>query len=93
MSFFYYIADINVRLAVFNLIPVPPLDGSKILASFLPDRYYYTLMRYERYIYFLLLILLMSGGLDIPLYYLSNGLMSGLNIITELPFKLTGLLR
>ena len=93
MSFFYYIADINVRLAVFNLIPVPPLDGSKILASFLPDRYYYTLMRYERYIYFLLLILLMSGGLDVPLYYLSNGLMSGLNIITELPFKLTGLLR
>jgi len=42
-------AMIGIALAVFNMLPIPPLDGSKILFSLLPDRYYMILMKYERY--------------------------------------------
>lgn len=41
---------INIGLAVFNILPVPPLDGSKILSGILPSRYYFQMMQYERYI-------------------------------------------
>lgn len=87
MAFFFFVAQINVHLAVFNLIPIPPLDGSRLLAVFLPDRYYYKLMRYERYIYFGLLALLFLGILDIPLANASNAVMGVLNSIASLPFK------
>jgi Zn-dependent protease len=48
----------NINLAIFNLIPMPPLDGSKILTGILPTRLYYKLMRYENYggIIFLLIL-------------------------------------
>jgi len=51
-------AFISIALAVFNLMPIPPLDGSKILFSVLPEEYYYKLMRYERYGMFLLILVL-----------------------------------
>lgn len=86
-SFFYFIAQINVRLAVFNLIPVPPLDGSRILAQFLPNRIYYKLMQYERYIYFILIILVFSGSLSGPISNVSNALMRGISDLASLPFK------
>lgn len=54
-------AMLSVGLGLFNLIPIPPLDGSKILAVFLPDRAYHWLMRYERY-GMLIVILLVSVG-------------------------------
>ena len=85
--FFYFIAQINVRLAVFNLIPVPPLDGSRILAQFLPNRIYYKLMQYERYIYFILIILVFSGSLSGPISNVSNALMRGISDLASLPFK------
>jgi len=56
-------AYLSCALAVFNIIPIPPLDGSKVLFSLLPEREYYKLMRYERYGMILLLIIVVTGVL------------------------------
>lgn len=63
---------VNIGLGLFNLIPVPPLDGSKVLGAVLPERYYFGYMRFEQYGTIVLLILLMSGFLDRPLNAASN---------------------
>ncbi len=88
--FFQWIARINISLAVFNLIPIPPLDGSRLLSALLPDKYYYALMRYERYIYYGLLLLIIVGALDIPLSFLTNIVMNGVGFIAGLPFRFIG---
>lgn len=56
---FYIGAEINFVFAVFNLIPCPPFDGSRILLAFLPTRTYFRIMRYERQIMFAILIALL----------------------------------
>lgn len=61
------LAVLNVGLGIFNLIPFPPLDGSKVLGAFLPDRAYYQLMRYERWGMLLLMVLLWLGVFSVPL--------------------------
>lgn len=63
-SFLLTTAMLSVGLGVFNLIPIPPLDGSKVLFALLPDRAYLTLMRYERYGTLLLYALVFFGALD-----------------------------
>jgi Zn-dependent protease len=61
---FYYMARINVMLAAFNLIPIPPLDGSKILMGFASRRFQYSLARIEPYGFFIILGLLWLGVLN-----------------------------
>lgn len=84
--FFLYAAQINVMLAVFNLLPIPPLDGSKIVAAVLPDKVYYKYMMYERYIMIALMVLLFIGVLDTPISYLTSILMRFISIIPALVF-------
>ena len=63
----------NIVLGIFNLIPFPPLDGSKILGMFLPERTYFYLMRYENYGIIILMALLWLGFLDAPLFAARSG--------------------
>ncbi len=57
-TFVSYAAIVNINLAIFNFLPIPPLDGSRIISAILPDRIYYRIMQYERYILIGLLILM-----------------------------------
>ena len=57
-------AQLSAGMAVFNLLPIPPLDGSKLLFALLPDKIYFALMRYERYGVVVLALLMMSGVLN-----------------------------
>lgn len=59
-----YSAQVNLCFFVFNLIPIPPLDGSRILGMFLKDSTYYKMMQYERYSMFLIMFLSLTGMLD-----------------------------
>lgn len=78
----------NIMLGVFNLLPFPPLDGSKILASFLPVKWEYYFYKYERYLYFILIILIWIKAVNrmiIPItYYASKTLLSNNIIIWSL---------
>ncbi len=52
---------VNLAIGLFNLLPIPPLDGSRILAGFLPPRAAYAYLRYERYGFFLVILLAVTG--------------------------------
>lgn len=76
------ITAINLRLGVFNLLPIPPFDGSRLFLAFLPSKYYFGIMKYEEIIKIVILVLLFSGYLQFPFDFLANGIYSGLDFIT-----------
>ena len=67
-------AFLSLNLAIFNLIPIPPLDGSKVLFALIPDRSYMQLMRYERYGMLLLLLIVSTDLIGRPLSRVSGAL-------------------
>ncbi len=70
--FLYFAGVVNVNLAVFNLLPIPPLDGSRILQLLIPAKYYYKFLQYERYVVIVVFILILTGVLSGPLSYISS---------------------
>ena len=81
--FFMNTALMSIGLGVFNLIPIPPLDGSKVLAALLPDRQYDWLMRYERFGMLIIMALVCFGAL-------SNVLDSAIGWVFQLFCRIVG---
>lgn len=72
--FFNYAAIVNIQLAVFNFLPIPPLDGSRILQVLIPSKYYFKYMQYERYIIWIVFALLFTNILTVPLSLITNSI-------------------
>ena len=84
----YLTAYLSIALAVFNIIPVPPLDGSKILFSLMSDESYMKLMRYEKYGMLLLLVLVATDILGNPLYTATQFIFDKLFVFADWGFAL-----
>ena len=87
-NFLYIMVMINVGLAVFNLLPISPLDGSKILYTVLPNKIYFSIMRYERYFQPVLFLLLWTGLLSRPISFLRDAVISGMEFLVSPIFSL-----
>ncbi len=90
---FWYATILNLGLAVFNLLPVPPLDGSRIFNLVLPEKLYFKVMKYENIIFGILFLSIWLGFLDKPLYFLQQqafGLMNRFSIWVDI-FMIRGM--
>lgn len=81
-------AKMGIGLAVFNLIPVPPLDGSKVLFSIIGNSTYHKLMRYEKYGVLIMLVLIWSGLIGRPLSNAVSFIFEKFFIIAEISYYL-----
>ncbi len=75
LDFIFIGISLNITFAIFNLLPVPPFDGSRIFYAFLPPKYYFGVMKYERYIGLAVLLLLVFGILSPIISFVSTGIM------------------
>lgn len=75
------VAQINIILGAFNLIPIPPLDGSKILMGFLPHDMQLGFARLERYGFVILIVLLFTGALNPVIYFMMNLIASFIRLL------------
>lgn len=78
MQIFQIMVLLNIGLAIFNLLPIPPLDGSRIATLFLPQQTYFKIMQYEQYIFIGLIVLMYSGVLTGPILFLQGVLYNSL---------------
>ncbi len=69
-------ATLSAGLTVFTILPIPPMDGWRVLSFFLPDRWVDAAERYSQYISMGLLLLLFTNVLDLPLFVLRSGLLN-----------------
>ena len=72
MMILSYFVSINIGLAVFNLIPIPPLDGSKVLSYLTPAEFDRKIAQYQMYIYIGFMLIIVTGVLDVPLGFVSG---------------------
>jgi Zn-dependent protease len=79
--FLYVLAQINIILAAFNLIPIPPLDGSKILMGFASERFQYYLLRLEPFGIIIIIGLLYFGALDLVIAFFRWIILSVISIV------------
>lgn len=85
--FLYIAVELNAYLAIFNLIPIPPFDGSKILFIFIPAKWYFKILKYEKYINIAILILLWTGLLGTPISWITGEIITLIyKIINLIPF-------
>lgn len=85
--FFSYYISVNIVLAVFNLIPFPPLDGSRILSAFLPDGMYIKFLQYERYFFIALIVLMSTSAFDYIIDVPTGAIYDFIVWVTGLPFE------
>lgn len=88
LLFLCYTAVLSVGLGLFNLIPIPPLDGAKIFYAVLPDRLYGLMLHYERYVRYVVVILAFLGLFSGPLDFCIGWVIRGLCALTRFPFPL-----
>lgn len=79
--FFVSGISMNLMLAVFNLLPIPPFDGSRLFLIVLPSKIYFKIQQYERYIFIAFFILLATGVIDPVFYFIRDKLYSLLLLI------------
>ena len=87
LLFLARVALLSVGLGLFNLIPISPLDGSKILFSLLPDRWYYAVLHYERYGMIVMIALVWLGVFNRPLSFCIYGCLQFLCSVVQFPME------